>query len=52
MNDVIGILTRFRLHKFAVTTDIEKAYLQIQLDEEDLDVTKVDFILGLGHQII
>ena len=34
------ILTRFRLGKYAVTTDIEKAFLQIGLDESDRDAIR------------
>ena len=37
MNDITGI--RFRLHKYAVTTEIE-AFLQIQLQENDRDATR------------
>ncbi|XP_060570545.1 uncharacterized protein LOC132728870 [Ruditapes philippinarum] len=40
LNDLTQILIRFRLHRYAVTTDIEKAFLQIQLAEEDRDVTR------------
>lgn len=36
-----GILIRFRLNQFAVSTDIVKAFLHVQLDENDRDVTKV-----------
>ena len=40
LNDLTSILTRFRLHRFAVCTDIEKAFLHVQLDERDRDVTR------------
>ena len=40
MNDLTGILTRFRLKPYAVTTDIEKAFLQIELHNDDKDVTR------------
>ena len=40
MNDLIGILTRFRLNRYGVTTDIEKAFLQIELLNDDRDVTR------------
>ena len=39
-NDITKILMRFRLNKFAVSTDIEKAFLHIQLDESDGDFTR------------
>lgn len=40
MNDLTGILTRFRLKEYAVTTDIEKAFLQIELHKDDRDATR------------
>jgi len=40
LNDLTNILTRFRLGKYAITTDIEKAFLQIGLAEEDRDATR------------
>ncbi|XP_063411556.1 uncharacterized protein LOC134694475 [Mytilus trossulus] len=40
MNDLTTIWTRFRMEKYAVTADIEKAFLHIELDENDRDVTR------------
>jgi hypothetical protein len=40
INDLTGIIARFRLNKYAVLTDIEKAFLQIELDENNGDVTQ------------
>ncbi|XP_062596767.1 uncharacterized protein LOC134258250 [Saccostrea cucullata] len=40
LNDLTSILTRFRLHEFAVTTDIEKAFLHVGLHENDRDATR------------
>ena len=40
LNDLTGILIRFRMNKFAITTDIEKAFLHVSLDEKDRDVTR------------
>ena len=40
LNDLTGILLRFRLHKYAITTDIEKAFLHVNLDQADRDATR------------
>ncbi|XP_052777853.1 uncharacterized protein LOC128215181 [Mya arenaria] len=40
LNDLAGILMRFRLNRYAITTDIEKAFLHVSLDEKDRDVTR------------
>ena len=40
LNDLSKILVRFRLHRYAITTDIEKAFLHVGLSEEDRDVTR------------
>ncbi|VDI58369.1 Hypothetical predicted protein [Mytilus galloprovincialis] len=40
LNKLTDILTRFRYRKYALITDIEKAFLQIGLDEEDRDSTR------------
>ncbi|XP_053388631.1 uncharacterized protein LOC128551742 [Mercenaria mercenaria] len=40
LNDITSILLRFRLHRHAVTADIEKAFLQIGLHKDDRDVTR------------
>ena len=40
INDIVGILLRFRQNVFAVTTDIEKAFLNVGLEESDRDATR------------
>ncbi|MEW8544133.1 MAG: DUF1759 domain-containing protein, partial [Candidatus Thiodiazotropha sp.] len=40
LKDLTGILLRFRLNRIAVIADIEKAFLQIGLQEEAKDVTR------------
>lgn len=40
MTDLTTLLTRFRREKYAVTADIEEAFLHIELEENDRDVTK------------
>ena len=39
LNDLYSILLRSRLHNYAISTDIEKAFLHINLHEEDRDCT-------------
>ena len=38
--DLAGMLMRFRMSKFPLFADIEKAFLQIELEEPDREVTK------------
>ncbi|XP_052227388.1 uncharacterized protein LOC127842105 [Dreissena polymorpha] len=40
LNDLTTLLVRFRMHKYAVTTDIEKAFLHVGLHENDRDMTR------------
>ncbi len=40
LNDMTAILVRFRCYRYALTADIEKAFLNISLDEEDRDATR------------
>ncbi|VDK45704.1 unnamed protein product, partial [Cylicostephanus goldi] len=38
--DIISLLLRFRIPAYAITADVEKAFLQVHLHEEDRDVTR------------
>ena len=38
--DMVQVLMRFRLRKYACVSDIEKAYLMLRLNERDRDVTR------------
>ena len=38
--DMVQVLMRFRLKKYACVSDIEKAYLMLRLSEKDKDVTR------------
>ena len=40
VNDLCSILLRFRVHKIAFSTDIEKAFLHVKLDTNDQDFTR------------
>ena len=40
MQDLTGILIKFRTHKTAFTADIEKAFIQIELSNQDRDPTR------------
>ena len=40
LNDMCSIILRFRLHRYGLSTDIEKAFLHVALDESDRDYTR------------
>ncbi|XP_052260181.1 uncharacterized protein LOC127864522 [Dreissena polymorpha] len=40
LNELTSILVRFRLNPYAVSTDIEKAFLHVGLHEKDRDMTR------------
>jgi hypothetical protein len=40
LNDLCGLLLRFRLPKVAIASDVEKAFLQISLQQEHRDCTR------------
>ena len=40
ISEMVSVLMRFRCSAFACSSDIEKAYLQIELWEEDRDATR------------
>jgi hypothetical protein len=48
LNDLTSILIRFRQHKYAVSTDIEKAFLHVQLEEKDRDFTRFLWLSNPG----
>ena len=41
INDLCTLLLRFCTHKMGIVTDIEKAFLHVQLTEEDRNYTLV-----------
>ena len=40
LNDMCSIITRFRTFTYGLSTDIEKAFLHVGLDESDRDLTR------------
>ena len=48
INDLSSILMNFRRHKFAVCADIEKAFLQVQLEERDYDMTRFLWLTNIN----
>ena len=49
LQDLTGILLRFRLNKVAIVADIEKAFLQIGLDENQKDVTRFFWLKNINN---
>nr|CAD2134264.1 unnamed protein product [Meloidogyne enterolobii] len=40
LNDLVGLLFKFRFPKYIITADIQKAFLQISINPSDRDVTR------------
>ena len=51
LHDLCGILMRFRLHKIAMVSDIEKAFLQIGIQPVDRDVTRFLWIKDVNKPV-
>ena len=49
INDLSSILMNFRRHKFAVCADIEKAFLQVQLEERECDITQFLWLININN---
>ena len=39
--DLCGIVLRFHLYAFGISTDLKKAFLHVRLDEGDRDYTRL-----------
>ncbi|XP_006811861.1 uncharacterized protein LOC100373153 [Saccoglossus kowalevskii] len=46
LNDLTSILLRFCVNRFALTSDIEKAFLQVGLENDDHEFTKFMLLMG------
>lgn len=51
LEDLSGILLRFRRYKYGITADIEKAFLQVGLQDEDRDVTRFLWVKDINKGI-
>ena len=49
LHNLVGILLRFRLNRVALSCDVEKAFLQVGLQEPDRDVTRFLWVRDI-HQ--
>ncbi|XP_045167522.2 uncharacterized protein LOC123530814 [Mercenaria mercenaria] len=50
LNNLCGILLRFRVHTIGIASDIEKAFLQISLQKDQRDVTRFLWLKDLENQ--
>ncbi|VDK46105.1 unnamed protein product, partial [Cylicostephanus goldi] len=47
--NLTGVILRFRFHKIAVMSDIEKAFLQVRLQEKDRDATRCIWVRNIAQ---
>ena len=51
MQDLTGILLKFRTHKKAFSADVEKAFLQIELNSLDRDATRFLWLKDINKPV-
>ncbi|XP_061712795.1 uncharacterized protein LOC133521744 [Cydia pomonella] len=51
LEDLTGLILKFRIGKIAITADVEKAFLQVGLQEEDRDVTRFLWVKDLEKEL-
>ena len=49
LNDLCSILIRFRTHNYAISTDIEKAFLHVTLHDNDRDYTRFFWLKDISE---
>lgn len=52
LHDLCGLLLRFRLKKIAIVADIEKAFLQVGLQEKDRDATRFFWLKDVNNPTV
>ena len=52
MEDLCSLLLRFRTYETAIVANIEKAFLQINLQEQDRDVTRFLWLKDINKSVI
>ena len=48
--NLVGLLIRFRLHRLGVCSDVAKAFLQLMLNENQRDCTRIYWVKNLDHK--
>ncbi|XP_059056091.1 uncharacterized protein LOC131849970 [Achroia grisella] len=51
LEDLTGLLIRFREHRIGIVADVEKAFLQVGLQNEDRDVTRFLWTKSAGRDL-
>lgn len=51
LEDLVELLLRFRMYKYGITADIEKAFLQIGLQNDDRDVTRFLWVKNVDQEV-
>ncbi|XP_073955644.1 uncharacterized protein [Choristoneura fumiferana] len=52
LEDLIGLIIRFREHAVGIVADVEKAFLQIGLQKEDRDATRFLWVKDLNREML
>ncbi|XP_052739788.1 uncharacterized protein LOC128198408 [Bicyclus anynana] len=50
LEDLTGLLIKFRQHRIGIVADVEKAFLQLGLQEPDRDVTRFLWLKNINHR--